>query len=122
MPIAVSISSNLGTYQGGAYQLGPGGSPLTISSTFTSVQINSLTFGSGTFISTTGPAGAFGVLIEPPSGNLVQLTLKGITGDTGIPIASNAPTLIPFFNPATTNTIGLTSASAITGVVTLTFF
>lgn len=119
MTVAVTISSNTGSFQGGNFTL----SPNIISSAFTSVQVNSLTFGSGTFISTTGPVGAYGVLIEPPSNNLIQLTLKGITGDTGIPIGTNVPTLIPFFNPAVTNAIGLTSAAAITaGVVTLTFF
>jgi hypothetical protein len=118
MPIAVTISSNGGTFQGGSYIVGP----LTISSTFTSVQINSLTFGSGTFITTSSPAGSYGVVIEPPSSNLIQLTLKGITGDTGIPIASNQPTVVSFFNPTNANAVGLTSAAQITGVVTLTFF
>ena len=118
MTVSVTISSNTGTYQGGSFTLGP----LVIPSSFPSLQVNSLTFGSGTFISTTGPAGAYGVLIEPPAGNLVGLTLKGITGDTGIPIASNLPTLIPFGTPTNQNTVGLTSANAITGVVTLTFF
>lgn len=118
MTVAVNITSNQGTFQGGTFILGP----LSISSTFTSLQVNSLTFSSGTFISTTGPTGAFGVLIEPPTGNLIQLTLKGVTGDTGIPIGANLPSLIPFFNPAVANIIGLTSAAAITGVVTLSFF
>lgn len=118
MPISVQITSNGGTYQGGSYIIGP----LTISSTFTSVQINSVVFGSATFISTSSPAGAVGCVIEPPASNLVGLTLKGITGDTGIPIASNQPTVISFFNPAIANAVGLTSAAGITGVVTLTFF
>ena len=118
MTVACTISSNTGSYQGGTFTLGP----LTINSSFGSLQVTSLTFGSGTFISTTGPAGAYACLIEPPSGNTVQLTLKGITGDTGIPIAANLPTLIPFFSPSSANTVGLTSAGAITGVVTLTFF
>ena len=119
MPINVNISSNTGTFQGGSYTLGP----LNIPSVFTSLQVNSLTFGSGTFISTSSPAGAYGVLIEPPSNNLIQLTLKGITGDTGIPIAANLPTLLTFFAPASANAVGLTSSAAVTtGVVTLTFF
>lgn len=118
MTVSVTISSGTGTYQGGTFQIGP----LTIASTFASLQVNSLTFSGASFISTTGPAGAFGCLIEPPSTNLIQLTLKGITGDTGIPIAANMPTLVTFFNPAIANTVGLTSAGAISGVVTLTFF
>ncbi len=122
MPIAVSISSNLGTYQGGVYQLGAPAAPLPITSTYTSVQINSLTFGSATFISTNSPAGSFGVLIQPPASNLIRLTLKGITGDTGIPLSPNLPTLIPFFDPTAANAVGLTSAGAIVGPTTLSFF
>lgn len=117
MTVAVTIGSNTGTYQGGTFVIGP----LTISSTFTSLQVNSVVNPS-TFFSTTGPAGAYGVLIEPPAGNSVQLTLKGVTGDTGIPISASNPTLIPFFNPAVANSVGLTPASAIAGTVTLTFF
>lgn len=118
MTVAVTISSNQGTYQGGSFVLGP----VSITSSFNSLAVNSLTFSGASFISTPSPIGAFGVLIEPPAGNLIQLTLKGITGDTGIPLASNLPTLIPFFNPAIANNVGLTSAGAISGVVTLTFF
>ena len=115
MTVSVTISSNSGTYQGGSFNLGP----LVVASQFASLQVDSLTFGSATFISTTGPAGAYGCLIEPPAGNLVGLTLKGVTGDTGIPIAAN---LITFQTPSSANVIGLTSAGAITGVVTLTWF
>lgn len=118
MTVAVTVQSNQGSFQGGTFTLGPA----TISSTFASLQVNSLTFSGASFISTTGPAGAFGVLIEPPAGNLVGLTLKGVTGDTGIGIGTNTPTLIPFTTTASANVIGLTSAGAISGVVTLTFF
>lgn len=122
MTVAVTISSNLGTYQGGTFQLGGPSSPLTITSSFPSLQVNSLSFASAEFLSQAGPAGSYGVLIEPPAGNLVGLTLKGVTGDTGIAIATNLPTLIPFGTPASANTVGLTSAGAIVGVVSLTFF
>jgi hypothetical protein len=118
MTVNLNIQSNTGTYQGGTFQLGP----LTISSAFASLQVVSITFGSGTFINTASPAGAYACIIEPPANNLIQLTLKGVMGDTGIPIAANLPTIIPFFNPAVANNVGLTSANAINGVVTLTFF
>lgn len=119
MPIAISISGTGGTFPSGTYVL----SPPIISSQFASVQINSLTFGPATFISTTGPAGSYGVLIEPPPSNITVLTLKGITTDTGIPISPSLPTLLTFSNPAVPNTIGLLSGGAsITGVVTLTWF
>jgi hypothetical protein len=118
MTVQLSMTSNTGTFQGGTFTIGP----LVINSTFSSLQVNALTFGSGTFISTSSPAGSFGVIIDPPSSNQVQLTLKGVTGDTGIPIAPNLPTVIPFYNVVVANAVGLTSASSITGNVTLTFF
>lgn len=118
MVVAVNITSNQGTWPGGTFTLSAG----PISSSFLSLQTNAITFSTPSFISTTGPVGAFGVLIEPPSNNLIQLTLKGVTGDTGIPVSSNLPNLITFFNPAVANTVGLAAAAAISGVVTLTFF
>lgn len=42
----------------------------------------------------TVPTGATGVTIIPPTGNVVTLTLKGISGDTGIPLALASPTSI----------------------------
>jgi hypothetical protein len=119
MAVSVTLNSNTGTFQGGTFNLGP----LTIISAFTSLEILSLTFASATFISTTGPAGAYGVLVEPPSNNLVNLTLKGITGDTGLPTFTNTPQLLTFGTPANAQTVGITSAAQVTaGVVTLTFF
>lgn len=118
MTVNVAIQSNTGTYQGGTFQLGP----LSIASAFASLQVNSLTFSGASFISTTGPSGAYGVLIEPPSNNQVSLTLKGVTGDTGIPLNPGMPTLLSFGNITSTTNVGLTSGGAITGVVTLSFF
>ncbi len=119
MTVNLTLQSNTGQYQGGTFQLGP----TNIPSAFASLAVESLTFGSATFISTTAPQGAYACLIEPPANNLVSLTLKGITGDTGIPISANLPCVIPFFDPTSTmNVIGLASAGIINGVVTLTFF
>lgn len=118
MTVSITIASTTGSYQGGTFTLGP----IVGTSTYVSLQVNNITFNSGTFISTTGPAGANGILIEPPAGNVVQLTLKGITGDTGIPLAGNQPALFWFFTPSSANTVGLTAASAISGPVTLSWF
>lgn len=116
MTVSVTASSNTGTFPGGQFTLGPA----IISSAFASLETIALTFGSATYIATTGPAGSYGVLIQAPTGNLVSLTLKGTTGDTGI--AFNNMMLYQFFAPASANLVGLTSAAGITGVVTLTFF
>lgn len=119
MAISVTVNSNTGSYQGGTYNIGP----LTIVSAFASLQVNSLTFGSAMFISTTGPAGAYGVVIEPPANSLVNLTLKGITGDTGLPTFMNTPQILTFGTPSSASTVGITSAAQVTaGVVTLTWF
>src|SRR4030095_1957930 len=42
----------------------------------------------------TAPDGAVAVTIIPPAGNLILITLKGITGDTGIPLHKTDPTSI----------------------------
>jgi hypothetical protein len=119
MPINITISSTTGTYPGGTYQIGP----LQVPSAFPSLQVNAVSFGSGTFVSTTGPVGAYGCLIEPPAGNAVALTLKGLTSDTGIPISPNLPQLLTFTTPGAPNIVGIASAAAVTaGLVTLTFF
>jgi hypothetical protein len=52
----------------------------------------------------------YGVDIYPPSGNSTALTLKGITGDTGIPLHVTKATSIAFVTGATT--FGLTTGSA----------
>jgi hypothetical protein len=44
----------------------------------------------------TVPTWAAGVLIIVPTTNDVELTLKGASGDTGIPISAEEPTLLPF--------------------------
>lgn len=94
--------------------------PVVFSITTPAIQVNSLTFGSATFISTTGPTGATTCLVLPPTNNLIGLTLKGITGDTGIALNPAGPiSAFLTFPSNTTPTVGLTSAAAINGTVTL---
>lgn len=52
-------------------------------------EIQALVSGANTV---TAPTGAVGVTIIPPAGNTVTLTLKGVTGDTGIALAVASPT------------------------------
>lgn len=52
----------------------------------------------------------YGVSIFPPSGNSTSLTLKGITGDTGIPLHVTKASHIALVTGATT--FGLTAGSA----------
>lgn len=104
-----------GSTQDALLQVGP----LTFGVTTPILQTNSLTFGSGTFITTSGPTGATTCLIIMPAANTVSVTLKGITGDTGIALS---PTGIAFltFPVNTTPAVGLTSGAQITaGPITL---
>ena len=43
---------------------------------------------------------ALGILILPPAGNTVAITLKGVTGDTGFALSKTNPTFLSI--PATT--------------------
>ena len=52
--------------------------------------------------------------IIPPAGNTILMTLKGVTGDTGVPLHKTDPTTLGI--DATLVTLCLTAASAIAGV------
>lgn len=52
------------------------------------------------------PATAVGVAIVPPIGNTVTMTLKGVSGDTGLPIATGVSTRYMF--PLGQSTFGIT--------------
>lgn len=67
------------------------------------------------------PTWAVGVLIEPASNNTIQLTLKGVTGDTGVPLSLTAPTLLSFPAAPPANIV-VTAASVTTTETTFTFF
>lgn len=46
------------------------------------------------FSAVTIPTGATAVLIIPPTGNANAITLKGVTGDTGVPLSLTKPSAI----------------------------
>lgn len=56
------------------------------------------------------PTGYSGVLIIPPSANVNTITLKGITGDTGVPLSPSQPSAIALGTGVTT--IGITTSAA----------
>ena len=60
----------------------------------------------------TPPTGARAVTILPPAANTVLLTLKGVTGDTGVVLHLTDPAVITLNNAATT--FCLTAASTVT--------
>lgn len=63
---------------------------------------------------------AGGVFIIPPSGSAVTITLKGVSGDTGIPLSRKAWAFIPFDYDGTPQgpaSIVLTAASYLANVL-----
>lgn len=62
----------------------------------------------------TPPSGAGSVTILPPAGNTDLITLKGVNGDTGIPLHLTDPTSLGL--DSTLTTFVLNAADAITGV------
>ncbi|HLK55044.1 MAG TPA: hypothetical protein VKU00_00680 [Chthonomonadaceae bacterium] len=51
-------------------------------------------FTGGTFASVTVPANTTGVFIVPQAGNTGAITLKGVTGDTGVALNKTQPSFI----------------------------
>ena len=64
----------------------------------------------------TPPTKAGGVLIIPPAGNTIAITLKGVTGDTGIVLAKIAPTLLTFDTTPPANFCLTVGVGGITGM------
>lgn len=74
-----------------------------------------LTTGANTITLPTGVGTIKNALIIPPTGNSQTLTLKGVTGDTGVPLSPTAPTLLSF--PASPSaTFCITAGGAVTGL------
>ncbi len=83
-------------------------------------QVINLAIGANTIDATACPAlpQAGGVFLVPPSGNIVTLTLKGVTGDTGVALSVSAPTFIAFPTAPPTSFV-ITTNSTITGFTLL---
>lgn len=80
------------------------------------VQVLYLASGANTINSTNCPAiaTAGGVWLIPPTGNATAVTLKGVTGDTGIALSLTCPTFVSFAVVPPTSFV-LTAGGAITG-------
>lgn len=74
------------------------------------IQVINLSSGANTI---TVPTSAVAVTIIPPAGNAVTMTLKGVTGDTGIALALTSPCSVSL---ASVSTFVITTGGAITGV------
>ncbi len=77
------------------------------------IEIKTLASGFNTITLPTGGSTVVGCTIVPPTGNAVTITLKGVTGDTGVPLHLTDPTSVAFASGTTT--FGLTVGSTMTG-------
>jgi hypothetical protein len=78
------------------------------------VDVVNLTTGANTITVPTGGTTVTACTIIPPSANTIQMTLKGVTGDTGINLHLTDPTSLAL--AAGVVSFCLTAASGITGV------
>lgn len=76
--------------------------------------IVTLASGANTITPPTGGSTPVACTIIPPAGNLETITLKGVTGDTGVVLHKTDPSTIALNSP--TNTFVLTASALITGV------
>ena len=79
-----------------------------------SIEIKTLASGANTITLPTGGSTVVACTMVPPTGNAVSITLKGVSGDTGIRLHNTDPSTLSFDSSVTT--FVLTTGSAITGV------
>jgi DnaJ-class molecular chaperone len=78
------------------------------------IEIKTLTSGANTITVPTGGTTPTAVTIIPPAGNTVTLTVKGVTGDTGVAIHLTDPTTLALASSVTT--FCLTTSNTLTGI------
>lgn len=77
-------------------------------------ELKTLASGANTITVPSGGSTPVAVTIVPPAGNVQTLTLKGVTGDTGVGLHLTDPTTIAL--AASVSSFCLTAGAAITGV------
>jgi hypothetical protein len=78
------------------------------------IQLLTTASGANTLTAPTGGSTPTALTIIPPAGNVTTLTLKGVTGDTGIALHPTDPTTVALASGFTT--CCLTTGGIITGV------
>jgi len=79
-----------------------------------SIEIINLVSGANTITVPTGGSTPTAVTIHPPTANAASITLKGVTGDTGVQLHDTDPSTISL--DSTVTTFVLTASAAVTGV------
>lgn len=116
----VSITGTISGLPTGSRTIGP----INVASAAASGAVTEIVLQSGanTITLPTLPAPT-GCVIQLPSTNTAVVTLKGVTGDTGIAIGKTGSTLLTWDPTALPTSFVLNSASTQTGLVTeITFF
>jgi len=72
------------------------------------VDIVTLAIGANTITPPSGGSTPVACTIIPPTGNLETITLKGVTGDTGVVLHKTDPTTIALDSPTTTFVLTVT--------------
>jgi hypothetical protein len=117
--------AGLVTIQGSVTQVPQGQitvGPLTLTPTSSNQYSSSnliLSSGANTI---TVPTWATHIIIEPDPANTVSITLKGVTGDTGIPLALNQASVFSIPGAGSPGTIVLTSGAGATLYTNIVFF
>ena len=78
------------------------------------IQLITLSSGFNTITLPTGGSTVVSCTILPPVGNTQTLTLKGVTGDTGVALHLTDPTTVAFASSVTT--FGITAGGTVTGM------
>lgn len=77
-------------------------------------ELRTLASGANTITKPAGGSTVVSVMIEPPVGNTIQITLKGVSGDTGVLLHLTNPSLVSL--AAGVSTFVLNAAAEIVGV------
>lgn len=77
-------------------------------------ELKTLASGANTITPPLGGSTPKSVTIIPPSGNVVTITLKGVTGDTGVLLHPTDPTTLAL--GSATGTFVLTTSAILTGI------
>ena len=78
------------------------------------IEIKTLSSGANTITVPTGGSTVTACTIVPPTGNTTSITLKGISGDTGIRLHNTDPATVSL--DSSTSSFVLTTGAGITGV------
>jgi hypothetical protein len=116
---SVNVSGVFAGLPTGSRQIGP----LTISAANANGQVQEVVLASGanTITVPTVPA-TTGCIIVLPSTNTAVVTLKGVSGDTGIAIGKTTTTLLNWDSTAAPSSFVLNSAATQTGLTTEILF